>query len=138
MRRIFVDTNIIVDLITDRKPFSKYAVEIFKQSESKKLKLYTSSHAIATSHYLLKKYVEEKELRVLLDQLLVYVNVIAIDDEIIRKSLKSKHKDFEDSLQIVAANSIDKMECIVTRNLKDFKNAEITVLSPDELVETFN
>jgi predicted nucleic acid-binding protein len=56
MKRVFLDTNIIVDLIADRRPFSKYAIQIFQKAESKELELFTSSHSIATTHYLLKKY----------------------------------------------------------------------------------
>jgi predicted nucleic acid-binding protein len=64
--KIFVDTNIIIDLIGDRKPFSKYAIEIFSMAEQNKVSLYTSSHTITTAHFLLKKHVDEKTLRVIL------------------------------------------------------------------------
>jgi predicted nucleic acid-binding protein len=133
--KIFVDTNILVDLIADRKPFSKFAIKLFSMAEVGKLKLYTSSHSIATTHYLLKKYVDEKELREVLFNLLDYLNVVAINLEILRKGLKSKHKDFEDAIQIICAYSIENIDCIVTRNIKDFKNSEIPVYSPDELVK---
>ena len=56
MKRIFLDTNIIVDLIADRKPFSKYAIQLFQKAEQNEVELFTSSHSIATTHYLLKKY----------------------------------------------------------------------------------
>ena len=56
MKKAFLDTNIIVDLIADRKPFSKFSIEIFKKAEENKIKLFTSSHSIATTHYLLKKF----------------------------------------------------------------------------------
>jgi len=134
MKKVFVDTNIIVDLIADRKPFSKFAVPIFNAAETKKISLYTSSHTIVTTHYLLKKYIDEKSLRDVLYNLLDYVKLIAVETDIIRKGLKSKHKDFEDAIQMIAAYSIEKMDCIVTRNIKDFRDSEIPVLSPDELV----
>ena len=66
MKKIMVDTNILVDLIANRKPHSKFAIDLFIRAENKKLKLYTSSHTLATTHYLLKKYIQEKELRVIL------------------------------------------------------------------------
>lgn len=135
MKKIFVDTNILVDLIADRRPFSKFAIQIFFKAEDKKIKLYTSSHSIATTHYLLKKYIDEKDLREVLLNIIDYVNVIPIDVDVIKKGLKSKHKDFEDALQIYSAYSIEKMDCIVTRNIKDFKNSDIPVLSPDELIK---
>ncbi len=133
MKRVFVDTNIIVDLIADRRPFSKFAIRLFSNAENRKVKLFTSSHSIATTHYLLKKYVDEKQLREILENLLDYLTVVAISQDVIKKGLKSKHKDFEDALQIIAASTIDNLDCIVTRNIKDFKGSEIPVFSPDEL-----
>lgn|SRR5690606_764378 len=134
MNRIFLDTNILVDLIADRKPHSKFAVRIIEIAENKKLKLYTSSHAIATTYYLLKKYADEKQLREVLLDLSDFVQIISVSQEIIRKSLKSSHKDFEDAIQINAAYSIESMDCIVTRNPKDFKLSEIEIFTPEELV----
>lgn len=133
MKKIFVDTNILVDLIADRRPFSKFAIDLFNKAERGDIKLYCSSHSIATTHYLLKKYLEEKKLREVLNNLLDYLNVVSIDNEILRKGLRSKHKDFEDAIQIIAASSIPKIDCIVTRNIKDFRGSEIMVLAPDEL-----
>lgn len=135
MKKIFVDTNILVDLISDRKPHSKFAIALFAIAETEKVKLYASSHSIATTHYLLKKHIDEKELRQILLGLLDYVSIISVDEHIIKRGLKSKHKDFEDSIQILSALSIDKMDCIVTRDLKDFKDTEIPVFSPDNILK---
>jgi predicted nucleic acid-binding protein len=134
MKNVFVDTNILVDLLADRPPFSKFAIEIFDMAEKEQVRLFTSSHSFATTHYLLKKYVKEKELRELLCSLLDFIDLISINTSIIKKSLLSHHKDFEDAIQIFAANSISDMDFIVTRNLKDFKDAGITVLPPDEVI----
>ncbi len=133
MKKVFLDTNIIVDLIADRKPFSKHSIEIFKKAEAQQITLFTSSHSIATTHYLLKKYLDEKTLRDVLFNLLDFITVIAVDTDILKKGLRSKHKDFEDAIQILCASTVEKMDCIVTRNTKDFKNSEILVLTPDEL-----
>ncbi|MDQ0636689.1 putative nucleic acid-binding protein [Pedobacter sp. W3I1] len=134
MKKIFVDTNIIVDLIADRKPFSKFAIEIFERAERNEVQLFTSSHSIATTHYLLKKHLEEKKLRDVIYNVLYYIQIIAIDQDIIKKGLKSKHKDFEDALQMLCAYNIEKLDYIVTRNIKDFKDSEIPVFPPDELL----
>lgn len=56
----------------------------------------------------------------------------------LKKELKSKHKEFEDAIQIISACSIEKLDYIVTRNIKDFKGAEISVLTPDELISKVN
>jgi predicted nucleic acid-binding protein len=133
MIKVFLDTNILVDLIADRKPFSKHAIEIFKSAEERKTQLFTSSHSIATAHYLLKKYVEEKDLRDILSSLLEYLDVIPVDFDVLKKGLRSNHKDFEDAIQIICASSITGIDFIVTRNTKDFKTSNVAVVTPDEL-----
>ena len=133
MKRIFVDTNILVDLIADRKPFSKYAIVIFNAAEAKKIRLFTSSHSIATTYYLLKKYVGDKALRGIFLSLIEYLTIIPVDTDVLIKGLRSKQKDFEDSIQIYCATTIEKIDCIVTRNVKDFKGSELSILAPDEL-----
>ena len=134
MKKVFVDTNIIVDLIADRRPFSKFAIEIFEKAGRNEIQLFTSSHSIATTHYLLKKFLEEKALRQVIYEVLDYLEIVAVDADIIKKGLKSRHKDFEDGVQILCAYTIEKLDYIVTRNIKDFKQSEIPVLSPDELL----
>tara|TARA_R110000868_G_scaffold135079_1_gene347354 strand:+ start:203 stop:616 length:414 start_codon:yes stop_codon:yes gene_type:complete len=134
MKNIFLDTNIIVDIIADRKPFSKYAIELFQKAENSEVQLFTSSHSIATTHYILKKHLEEKQLREVLSNLLDYFTIIAVDVDILKKGLRSNHKDFEDSIQILCASTIEKIECIVTRNKKDFKTSEISAFTPDEFI----
>ncbi len=133
MIKVFLDTNILVDLIADRKPFSKHAIEIFQSAEENKIQLFTSSHSIATSHYLLKKYVDEKKLKDILLNLLEFLDVISVDLDVLKKSLRSNHKDFEDAVQIFCASSIAGINFIVTRNIKDFKTSEIAVLTPNEM-----
>lgn len=137
VKKIFVDTNIIIDLIADRKPFSRYAIEIFNKAESKKIKLFTSSHSIATTHCLLKKYLEEKKLRAVIYSLLDYLHVVPVSIDVLKKGLRSGYGDFEDAIQIFCASTVEKIDCIVTRNTRDFKDSEIPVLSPDELCLKF-
>jgi hypothetical protein len=72
-------------------------------------------------------------LREVLYNLIDYLTVIPVDIDVLKKGLRSKHKDFEDAIQILCASSIEKIDCIVTRNTKDFKDSEILVLTPDEL-----
>jgi predicted nucleic acid-binding protein len=134
MNKIFIDTNILIDLLADRQPFSKFAIEIFSKAEQKQIELYTSSHSIATTHYLLKKYMEEKTLRKILLDLISYLKVISIDENLIKKSLKSKLPDFEDAIQMHCAYNIQDMFCIITRNLKDFKDSSIPVFSSEEFL----
>jgi predicted nucleic acid-binding protein len=138
MKLVFADTNVLVDVLANRNPFSTYAIKLFDMAAKNKVKLFTSSHSYATTYYLLKKYMEEDELRGILLSMLDFIEVIAVDVTIIRKGLVSKHKDFEDAIQIFAANTVNNLDFIVTRDLKDFKDAGVTVLAPDELLKYLN
>jgi len=132
--QIFLDTNILVDIVANRNPFAKDVISIFDYCQRKKIKMYTTSISIATLHYIAKKMVDEKELRSIIEDLLDTVSIIAVTETILKKSLKSSHKDFEDAIQITSAQSIPTMDCIITRDLKDFKNSEIKVYTPDEFL----
>jgi predicted nucleic acid-binding protein len=134
MKNIFLDTNVLMDILANRQPFYKSSAEIYKLGLRKKVVLFTSSNTISTLHYLLKKFTTEENIRQSLDEVTTVLSIIPIDINIIKKSLKSNHKDFEDALQIVSAQSINNMDCIVTRDLKDYKFAEITVLTPDDFL----
>lgn len=133
MKNIFIDTNILGDLIAERKPFSKYAVKNFTSVENKKIRLYTSSYSYSAIYYLLKKFVDDKTLREILLGLFKYITIIPVDVEVLLKGLRSKQKDFEDSIQQYCATSIEKMDGLITRNIKNFKGSEIPILAPDTL-----
>ncbi len=134
MKHVFVDTNVLIDMLADRVPFNKFAIALFDLAAKNKVVLYTSSHTIATTYYLLKKYMDEATLRKALIDLTNLIVVLPVTAGVIKKSLLSDHKDFEDAIQIFTANSADSLDFIVTRNLKDFKNAGVQVLPPDELL----
>ena len=135
-KNVFIDTNILVDVFANRKPFVENSLKIYNLCIKRKIKLFTSSNTITTIHYILKKTISEDKARVAIEHIVEYAEIIPVDITIIRKSLKSNHKDFEDAMQIVAAESISDMDCIVTRDLKDYKNAQIEVLTPDEFLDT--
>lgn len=134
MKQVFLDTNILMDILANRQPFYKSSSEIYKLGLSKKILLYTSSNTIITLHYLMRKFIEEDKIRMALDEITNAVTIIPVDITIIKKSLKSSHKDFEDAIQITAAQSINTMDCIITRDLKDYKFSEINVYTPDEFL----
>ena len=135
MKHIFIDINILMDIFAERHPFIQNSLKIYVLGAKGKIKLYTTSNTITTLHYLLKKTVSEEKIRMCLDEIINNVFIIPIDRIIISKSLKSAHKDFEDAIQITAAQSINTMNCIVTRDLKDYKNAEIDVYTPDQFLQ---
>jgi predicted nucleic acid-binding protein len=138
MKNIFIDINILVDIFANREPFVYKSLKIYNLAIKRRINLYTSSNTITTLHYILKKSISEEKTRLALEHVIDNVSIIPVDINIIKKSLKSSHKDFEDANQIISAQSISNMDYIVTRDLKDYKNAEINVLSPDDFLNILN
>ncbi len=134
MKNVFIDINILMDIYAERKLFIKSSLAVYVLGIDKKINLFTTSNTITTLHYLLKKILSEEKIRITLEHIIEHVSIIPIDINIIKKSLKSNHKDFEDAVQIISAQSIKDMDCIVTRDLKDYKNAEINVFTPDDFL----
>lgn len=136
MHKVFVNTDVILDLLMERDPFQKAAVKIFKQIELKNIEGYTSPLVIANLHYLLSKMYNKKKSIELLSELLKIIAITKIDGETIKNAFnEQKLKDLEDLIQYNSAIE-DGMEFIVTRNIKDFpKTDELIIIKPEELVK---
>lgn len=136
MHKVFVDTDVILDLLMERDPFQKAAVKIFKQIELKNIEGYTSPLVIANLHYLLSKMYNKKKSIELLSELLKIIAITKIDAETIKNAFnEQKLKDLEDLIQYNSAIEAG-MEFIVTRNIKDFpKTDELIIIKPEELVK---
>lgn len=133
MTDIFLDTDIILDFLGDRKPFSKFAKQIFLGSHNGQFKLYTSSNSVTTAYYILCKNVDDKNARSLITDLLDYLQVIPLTEKILRHALKSDFHDFEVAVQHQSALTVENVKFIITRNLKDYKKSQIKAISPDQL-----
>ena len=127
--RLFLDTNIIIDLLADRKPFSNSAYIIFREAKLNKWKLFTSSNSILTTFYILEKQLNGKDANYAIETILK-----RLDIQELFLALRSKTEDLEDASQIECANKIGKIDYIITRDKKGFKNSIIEILLPDELL----
>ncbi len=119
MERVFVDTNIVLDLLEKRENFYQEAQELFTMGDQNKVKLFISALTIANVHYLLFKHLK-MEARKAISKFKVLVEVLPIDDKIVELSLASDFTDFEDAIQYYTAIE-HGMEVIISRNKKILK-----------------
>ncbi len=134
MDKILVDTNIVLDLLAERKEFLLEAQELFTLSDKKEINLYVSSLTFANTYYILSQQMKMNNVRKILRKFKVLVSVLPMNDKIIDLSLESDFKGFEDAIQYHTA--IEKeINIIITRNLKDFKTAKIPVFTAKEYIQ---
>ncbi len=131
---LFIDTNVIIDLLADRLPFSNAAYEIFHETNRSRWNLYTSSNAIITSFYIIKKNSNSKLANKAIETILNRVTVQDLNKLDLLNALNSSTEDLEDAAQIECAKKIGNINFIVTRDKKGFKKSQIDIISPDELV----
>ena len=99
-------------------------------SETEKIKLSVSALTIANIHYLLLKAYPTSEAKGLIINLRKLVDTLAVTDHVIEQALRSDFKDFEDGVQYFTALE-NHIKVILTRNLRDYKTAKISVTTPE-------
>ena len=134
MKNIFLDTNIVIDFLADRKPFSLDAAKLFNLSVLGKVKIYISAVSYNNIYYILRQSLSNSETIRLLDELSEMAEIADVTKSVIKKSLKTDFKDFEDAIQYYCALSLNKIDFIVTRDTKDFKKSTLSIMTATEAV----
>lgn len=132
MKHVFLDTNVLIDFLADRKPCSMEAAKIFNYSFKKKTAIYVAAVSYNNIYYILRQHCSLLASIKILNELWEWTEVVDVSKEVIRKSLQSEFKDFEDAIQYNCAKAIAKIDCIVTRDTKHFKTSSLPVLTPRE------
>ena len=135
MEKLFVDTDVVLDLLSGRQPHYKFAAELFSLADIESVRLYVSSLTFANVHYVLSKQLSASESRKLLLRFKTLVTVLPVNDKIIELALSSSFADFEDAIQFYAAIE-NNISILLTRNLKDFKKATIPVMTPQQYLKS--
>lgn len=132
--KIIIDTNIILDVLCNRKDFVNDSLKIFKLCETKHIQGCISALSIANIVYIMRKELDFSKIKEILSKLSLIFEIIDLEyDDLIKSSLL-KFNDYEDSIQSVQASRV-KADYIVTRNVKDFNNSKVLALKPNELIE---
>ena len=134
MKRILLDTNIILDIALKREPHFEHSAKLFELIDNKQFIGYITATTVTDIYYIARKEKGKDIALEFISNLIEVVDVLGIDKNTIIKALRSKLKDFEDAVQVSAAE-YHNIEIIVTRNKSDFLNAGLEVLSPKELVK---
>ncbi len=134
---VFLDTDVIIDYLADRKPYSDKAEKVFALIESGRIKGMTSSLCFSNLYYLLKKTMGHSKAVGILKELAGVLGIVKVDKDVIMQSFDSGFKDFEDAIQYHSAIGHRKVDIIVTRNIRDYKHAQLPVMTPDTLIKTY-
>ncbi len=131
--KVFVDTDIIYDMLAERQPHYQAAAKLFTLSDEGKILIFISALTVANIHYLISKQLSSDEAKQIIRKFKLLVNIVPINEKIIDLALNSDFKDFEDAIQYYCALEND-IELLLTRNLKDYKKAQISVMTAQDFI----
>jgi len=138
MTNVLLDTDVILDFFFDRKPFSENAAKVLSLCETNEIKGYITPVILSNVYYLLRQTAKHEKVIEKLRLLITITEILVIDKNAITQALNSNFKDFEDALQNYAAETSTVIDLIITRNIKDYKNSKLGIMTPDNYIETRN
>ena len=132
--RVLFDTNVVLDLLLDRQPFSEAAAALFSEVEKGNLTGLICATSITTVYYLVNKAAGRKKADECVELLTSLLEVAAVNRRVIETARELHFKDFEDAV-IYASALHSAAKAVITRNLKDFPQDQIPAFSPEKLLK---
>jgi len=136
INNVLIDSDIILDYFLDRQPFSENSSKILALCDTGRLNGFVTGIAIANIYFVLRKEHKSKTILQGIKVLLAFLDVIKVDKGIILKAIDSEFSDFEDALQNFSADSNSSINAIITRNIKDYKKSNLSILTPSMFLKT--
>lgn len=131
--KVLVDTNVVLDVLLDRRPFAKSAARIFALVEESKIEGFLCATTLTTVDYLLAQSLPAARARQALRQLLNLFEIAPVNRPVLEQALQSRVSDFEDAVLEQSARLVGA-EAIATRNMRDFEKSAVTVFNPVDLI----
>ena len=130
-----IDTCVVIDVLQNREPFSKSAIDVFMAVSNRKVAGVLTAKSILDIYYIIRRSLHsEPETRAAVNKLLMLFDVADTFATDVRMAVSSETADYEDAVMIETAKRIG-VDCIITRNTKDYSASEIPVFTPDEFLE---
>jgi predicted nucleic acid-binding protein len=127
MQRLFLDTNILIDILAKREPHHQAAIKLMILADQGEANLYCSAMSIATCDYILRKQLTAAISKKAIRGLLRYITVIPTTHDAVVKATKSPFADLEDAIQHFTAVEFGEIDAIITRNLRDYRHSLMPV-----------
>lgn len=131
VNKVFVDTDVIIDHLTDRHPFANSSSMMFELNEQRRIQIHISAISVNNIYYISRKVIGQPKALKLIEALIENVEVIGTTKKEIKAAFQTGFKDFADSVQYATARTVKGMSAIITRNIKDYRKSEIAVFSPE-------
>ena len=131
--RLMFDTNVLLDALLDREPWAEAATSLWKANDREALQGYISASSFTDIFYIARRLTTVEKAREAIRLCLGSFEVCPVDRQAIELADSMPGKDFEDNLQMAVAHLME-LDAIVTRNVKDFLDSPVPILTPEEAI----
>lgn len=135
MKKVFIDSDIILDLLAKREPHYIFAARLLTLIDQRKIFGFTSPIVFANLHYLLKKNTSNSTALKNLRKLKTLIKILPVDERVIEQALNSEFSDFEDAIQYFTAVN-NGISLLLTRNKSDYKKSKIPIATAEEYLKS--
>ncbi len=132
--KVLVDTNVILDVLCNRKEFVADSLRVFQCCEAQHVTGYISALSIPNIVYIMRKELDPERIREILHTLTMVFSVVELREGDLLKAAELPFGDYEDAIQSVCAQRV-RADYIVTRNSKDFTNSLVPAIAPRDLLQ---
>jgi len=133
--KLFLDSDVVIDFFTDREPHANPASELFELNEQGNVRLYLSAVSINNIYYIVRRFLGHKKTLEAIETLTEMTEIVGTTKKEIIQALKNNFTDYEDSVQYSSALTIKDLDVILTRNIKDYRNSSIAVMTPSNFLK---
>lgn len=131
--KVLIDLNVVLDVLQQREPHFQDSARVLALAETGQITAALAAHSWTTLFYLYQRDQSAAAARSRITELLQFLAVAAVDQRVIEQALNLPYPDFEDAVQMMAAVG-SRIDYLVTRNVRDYKDGLLPVLKPGELI----
>ena len=137
MENIYLDTDVIIDFLVDNPKHAENMARLFTYADQGKLVIHIAALSFSNIYYVTRKFVGKTRSLELLHRLDKLVNILPVDEQIIRQALVAGFSDFEDAIQNYTAKQLKEIRTIVTRNTRDYAKSDLAIHTPESYLKLF-
>lgn len=135
--KVFVDTDVVIDFLSDRQPFANPATQVFQLNEEGLIQMYLSAASINNIYYIVRRHLGHSETLKAINSLVDMTEIIGLGKNELLVALRNNFRDFEDAIQYSCALKIEGLQALLTRNVKDYSLSKIPVFTPEDYLKIF-
>lgn len=135
MNKVYLDSDVLLDLLLDREPFMEDIALLIEKSLESGVRLYSSPISVTNINYIVGKLENQEKADIKTRKLLKLIEIENVGQGVIDKAATSRFKDFEDAVQNYCAE-MSGHKILITRNVKDYKESKLSILTPKEYIAT--